>query len=532
MMKNVTKKVLSALLAIAVSAASLSAAVFAENDAVDLGYRLQITTTDEQGIAKNAFQIGEVIHVKLSLAYTGAGKAPVYGLQGQLHYDPYVIKNTDVKEKNDVKSQVTAGQINFAFLDMTGRGKSDAMLENIGEAVFTAKSNGTVSLYGENFIVTNKDATGRYIETSEAVTIIVGTGVKDVTKEVLEAGIAAAGKMLADCTVTDQSTPGIYYPDFWVTTQTAQTLQIAIDQAKSVFDNSNATKDEIELAVAQLDLAAKLFEDSKIFGPRRFSGSSTVTVHAMVQGENGNIAPGFLIQKCRLDTSCTIRMQPDEGYETEYVYVNGQQFLGNDIFTIPSVSRDTIVAVTFCRKPPFTDISHTDWFYVSARYVYNNGLFKGTSETEFAPQSAMSRAMLATVLYRMEGQPSVNFEETFTDVERDLWYTNAILWASEKNIVKGYGDGIFAPDTFITREQIAVMLHRYAKWKALVSEVNKTTLNFTDAREISDYALESITWAVAKGLIKGNTETTINPRGIATRAEVATMLQRFSELIK
>lgn len=532
MKKNVTKKALSVLLAFAILVASLSVTVFAENDATDLGYRLEITTADENGIAKNIFEIGDIIHVKLSLTYTGAGKAPVYGLQGQLHYDPYVIKNTAVKEHNDVKAKGMVGQINYVFLDMTAQGKSDAMLGNIGEAMFIAKSNGTFSLYGENFIVTNKDASGRYIDASEAVTIIVGTGVKDVTKEVLEANIAAVEKMLADCTITDLANPGIYYPDFWVTTQTAQALQTAIEQAKLVLDKSDATKEEIELAVAQLDLAAKLFEEAKIFGSKRFSSSRTVTVSAVVQGGNGKITPGFVTQRCRLNTSCTIRMQPDEGYETEYVYVNGQQFPGSDIFTIPSVSRDTTVAVTFCRKSPFTDISQADWFYVSARYAYNNGLFKGTSETEFSPESAMSRAMLVTVLYRMESQPSVSLAGIFTDVENGLWYTDAIEWASENNIVKGYGGGIFAPDNFITREQITVMLHRYAKWKAIVSEADKTTLNYTDAPDISEYALDAITWAVAKGLIKGNTETTINPQGIATRAEVATMLQRFSELIK
>lgn len=526
---NVMIKALSTFMAIAVLIISFSAVVSAENDAVDLGYRLQITVTDENGAAKDAFLIGEMIYVKLSLTYTGAGKAPVYGLQGELHYDSYVIRNTSVKEKSDVKAQATSGQITYVFLDMTGQGKSDSMLGNIGEAVFVAKSNGTVSLYGDNFIVTNKDASQRYIDASKVEKLTIGTGVKDVTKEILEADIAAAEKMLADCTVTDASNTGIYYPGFWVTTQTAETFQAAIDMAKAVYENTDATQMEIESAVTKLDTAVKLFEQSKIFGARRWS-SSNVTVTALVKGGNGKIAPGFIIQECRLDTSCTIRMQPDEGYETEYVYVNGKQFLGSDIFTIPSVSRDTTVSVTFCKKPPFTDIAHSDWFYISARYAYNKGLFQGTTETEFSPSSAMSRAMLATVLYRMEGQPAVSFTEAFSDIEKGIWYTDAILWASENNIVKGYGNGIFAPNDFITREQIAVMLYRYAKGKA-VAEKEKITLSYSDASDISAYAAESMTWAVAEGLIKGNTETTINPRGIATRAEVATILMRYDELL-
>jgi len=142
----------------------------------------------------------------------------------------------------------------------------------------------------------------------------------------------------------------------------------------------------------------------------------------------------------------------------------------------------------------------------------------------------MSRAMLATVLYRMEGKPSVTFKGTFTDVENGIWYTDAVEWASEKNIIYGYGDNIFAPSDNITREQIAVMLYRYANYKGLVSEVKTTKLNYTDTAEISDYAVDAITWAVSAGIIKGYTETTINPKGLATRAEVATMLQRFMEM--
>jgi len=156
-----------------------------------------------------------------------------------------------------------------------------------------------------------------------------------------------------------------------------------------VLDNPDATKEEIEKAVAELDLAAKTFEDSKIYGPSRFSsggGRGYVTVTAIVKGGNGKIAPGFETQMCRYNTSCTIRMVPNEGYETEYVYINGEKYLGSDIFTIPNVSRDTTVTVTFCKKPPFVDISHSDWFYTSVRYVYNEELL-----TELPKQNSRLR---------------------------------------------------------------------------------------------------------------------------------------------
>jgi hypothetical protein len=142
----------------------------------------------------------------------------------------------------------------------------------------------------------------------------------------------------------------------------------------------------------------------------------------------------------------------------------------------------------------------------------------------------MSRAMLATVLYRMENQPNVEFGNVFTDVQSGVWYSDPIIWANQSKIVNGKGKGIFAPNDSITREQIAVMLYRYAKGKGFNLDAESSSLIFKDADKISDFAKESITWAVAKGIMKGNSDLTLNPSGLATRAEVATMLQRFDEL--
>lgn len=510
---------------------STSAIVTATNDATDLGYKLNFVVSDVNGAEIDTFQIGDTIRMKFSLDYSGAGRAAVYGLQGEIYFDSYVIRRASIVEKNNISVREKNGQITFAFLDMSGQGKTDAMLGNIGEIVFTAKSNGTVNLYGDKFIVTNRDATERYVDTSEIASLIIGTGVKDVTKELLENDIIVAEGMLADCTVTDDTTPQIYYPEFWITTETERAFQLAIDNAKSIFEKDDVSSAEIETAVADLSEAVKAFERSKIFGPRRWSANSYVKVNVSVDGGNGKIHPDFVALECRLNTSCTVRMIPNEGYETEYVYVNGEMFAGSDIFTIPNVTRETTVSAVFCKIPPFTDILHDDWFYVGVRYAYNNSLFQGMSETEFSPELAMNRAMLVTVLYRMEGQPKVAFSDNFSDVKNGMWYTDAIAWASENNIAAGYGDGIFAPNDFITREQMAVMLHRYTTGKGKVSDEGTETLNYTDVSEISDYALKAVKWAVSEGLIKGNTETTINPLGKATRAEVATILMRYMEML-
>ena len=177
---------------------------------------------------------------------------------------------------------------------------------------------------------------------------------------------------------------------------------------------------------------------------------------------------------------------------------------------------------------PFTDVKETDWFYDAVAYAYTNGLFNGTSNTTFSPNDSMTRAMLATVLYRMADEPAgVGENAPFTDVVMDSWYTDAVAWANENGIVSGYGNGLFGGNDSITREQLVVMLYRYAKFMKHDTAAAGDLSAFTDAGDASDWAVEALRWAYAEGLITGRTATTIVPQGTATRAEVATLLMRF-----
>ncbi len=533
-------KYLKIMFCIMLLGAVLPSYAYSANDAADLGYRVDITVTDSSGASKSSFEVGEEMFVKLSLSYTGAGRAPVYGFQGKLQFDSYVLKNTSLQMEKDISMKYSDGAINYIYLDMTANGTEDSLLQHIGTAVFQARNNGTFDFSVGSFILTNQDATLRYMEPFEDVQIVVGTGIKEASKSLLYEDIAAAKSLLASVTIADNPKT-IYSPDFWYPTSSAQQLRSVIAAAEAVFDQADALASEISAAIEKLGIGVSNFENSKIVGPKRWAVPSDDTttvvvndlkysVRASVEGGNGKIANGFEVQTVRATTSATIRMIPDEGFETEYIFVNGEKMIGRDIYTIPEVSRDTIVVVTFAKKPPFADIAHDDWFYSSVRYVYNKGLFTGTSETEFEPSGKMSRAMLATVLYRMDNQPDVAFADVFSDVESGLWYSKPIIWANQSQIVEGYGEGIFASNAAITREQIAVMLYRYAKGKNVDLPAEVSSLSFKDANEISDYAKESITWAVAKGIMEGNSDLTLNPSGLATRAEVATMLQRFNEL--
>lgn len=182
----------------------------------------------------------------------------------------------------------------------------------------------------------------------------------------------------------------------------------------------------------------------------------------------------------------------------------------------------------------FTDLSDNAWYSDSAKYVLENGLMKGVTDTTFAPNENLTRAMLVTVLYRAENEPATNRSIPFSDVDMGAYYASAVSWAKQNGIVNGVTENEFAPNIDITREQIATIMHRYAMYKGddVESGENTNILFYDDSNSISDYAISSMQWATGSGLIKGKTESTLNPLDNATRAEAATILYRFVKVNK
>ena len=180
---------------------------------------------------------------------------------------------------------------------------------------------------------------------------------------------------------------------------------------------------------------------------------------------------------------------------------------------------------------PFEDVNASDWYYGDVEYTVINGLFNGTSETTFAPDNNLTRAMLVTVLYRAEGEPGANKSIPFSDIDMGAYYANAVSWAKQNGIVSGTTETTFAPDMNITREQIAAIICRYAQYKGydVSAGDNTNILSYDDFTEISEYAIASVQYAVGSGLIKGKTTSTINPQDNATRAETAAIFHRFIE---
>ena len=182
--------------------------------------------------------------------------------------------------------------------------------------------------------------------------------------------------------------------------------------------------------------------------------------------------------------------------------------------------------------PPFTDASEKDWFYNDTMFAYKNGLMLGASKTLFSPHGTVTRGMMATILWRMEGSLAPKGENSFTDVEAGMWYADAITWTAENGIFAGYSKDKFGPDDPITREQLTVIFYRYADYKGYKLTVTGNLDKFEDADKITDYAKTVMQWAVGNGLIKGKSENLLDPQGTATRAEIAAMLHRFVEKAK
>ena len=203
---------------------------------------------------------------------------------------------------------------------------------------------------------------------------------------------------------------------------------------------------------------------------------------------------------------------------------------GEYTFTMPD-SRVTVRAifVEINEGLPFVDVSSNAWYYDAVEYVYDNDLFEGMSAYIFGPNEPMNRGMLVTVLYRLEGEPRVNGDNTFSDVGDNLWYSDAVVWANSHGIVEGY-NGSFRPLDNINREEMAAVMYRYAVYKGLdVVTLEENLGGFVDGSEVSDWAVQSMNWAVGQGVLHGKGANNLDPQGIATRAEVAQILMNYLE---
>lgn len=265
------------------------------------------------------------------------------------------------------------------------------------------------------------------------------------------------------------------------------------------------------------------------------SAADPVTVSSSA---NGSVSVGSKVPQ-KGDT-VVITASPDEGYAVASITVtdtDGKKLPvtdnGDGTYSFVYEGKPVTIKATFApaaaAKLPFADVKSGDWFYDYVAYAYENKLMVGTADTRFSPDAELSRAMVATVLWRLAGEPTATASNPFSDLKED-WYRSAVVWAYEKGIVTGYGDGLFGPEDPVTREQLVAMIGRYAKeFKDADISASANLSGYEDINELSPYAYEYMSWACASGLIEGRSTSVLAPGGTATRAEFAAILYRFIE---
>ena len=234
------------------------------------------------------------------------------------------------------------------------------------------------------------------------------------------------------------------------------------------------------------------------------------------------------IQGARINGTCLSGYSSNKDVSLSYIcgtYNEGE--LVRNIILKMSIAKDQPAG-----QLPFSDIHEEQWYADTVREVYEQGLMSGTTDTLFEPEKPMTRAMVVTVLYRMEDETAYSKESYFSDVVDGAWYSPAASWAYANGIISGYQDGRFGPEDYVTREQLAVILWRYAPYRGLdIRDVDGDELTgYGDCQLISGYALPAVRWAVCQKIITGNTDNELKPLNTASRAECAAMILRFTEI--
>ena len=313
--------------------------------------------------------------------------------------------------------------------------------------------------------------------------------------------------------------------------------------------NGNDLVESSYTVTGNVELTAKWHRTSS----HRYDGYITV-----IDSKNGDVSVSDTWAD--EDDKITLTITPDDGYEVDKIEIvddEGDKIDAKKVddedneYTFRMANCDVTVTVTFKEEGKttedtdkeedkddestettelnFTDVKESDWFFKGVAYVVDKGIMSGVSENQFDPSGKLTRAMLVQMLYNMESRPACDAENAFMDVPVGQWYTDAVIWANDAKIVSGMGEGLFAPNMEITREQMVAMLYNYAKYRGYDVTASADLSAFADTASVSAWAQPAMQWAVAEGYISGMGDSQLAPQGTATRAEIASVIMRFME---
>lgn len=291
-----------------------------------------------------------------------------------------------------------------------------------------------------------------------------------------------------------------------------------------------AEGEEATTMTFSVDLSGVAYYQAPSHGGSGSSGGSASTTYTLTFETNG----GSAISKVTKNKGTTIDLAQYAPTKSGATFEGWYADKGlTKKITSVKLDANTTVYAKWTEAPvsglPFGDVKSADWFYNDVKYVYEKGMMAGTAADVFAPNATTTRAMIVTILYRLEGSPAVTGTSSFVDVPAGQWYTDAVNWAAANQIVKGTSATTFAPNDSITREQMAAILYRYAQYKGYDVTKKADLSGYSDNGQVSAYAKDALAWANAAKLINGVTNTTLAPQGNATRAQVSAILHRFCD---
>lgn len=435
----------------------------------------------------------------------------------------------------------------------------------------TMKIGGTETLTAtvEPSNATNRNVT--WSSSDNSIAAVDGDGkitAKAVGTATITATTADGGKTVS-CTVTVSkdtvAVTGVKLDASAATLKIGESKTLTATVEPSNATNQNVTWSSSNNSVAAVDETGKI--TAKAAGKatitvKTVDGEKTASCEVTVQKPIANITVsktengGVSVENSEVSVGDTVivKVEPNSGYEYKALSVTDEKGgsivlnnLGNGRFSFKMPSGTVAISAEFTKKPAedkpcsqdgscpaakFTDLDLNAWYHDGVHYCVENSLMQGVAADKFNPTGTTSRAMIVTILWRMEGCPVVNSAMSFKDVPAGQWYTEAIRWAQSTGVVDGYSPEAFGPDDPITREQMALILCRFAKNHGIDVTNANTLTGYTDVDKVSSWALDAMKWANAVGLVQGRSATTLVPGASITRVEAATMIQRYCENVK
>jgi hypothetical protein len=371
---------------------------------------------------------------------------------------------------------------------------------------------------------------------SEAVTAALADAAKNGTKAAVELSIdAPSSSTTVNAVIPTTALSSAASSGITSLTVTTPIGSMTLDSTALKTISGQASGSDITLSIQQVDKTKLTAAQQKAVGDGTVVSLSVTSGNTVIHdfgGGSATVSIPYTLKTGEKADGIVIWYMADDGTLTQVESASYDPATDTVTFTTTHFSNYVIgYDPAAAWKNPFSDITKTDWFYADTYYVYTNGLFTGTSATTFAPSTPMTRAMFVTVLGRLAGVKASDYTtSSFTDVKTGQWYSAYVEWAAKNGIVTGVGEKLFNPDGQITRQEMAVILYRYAQYKKADMSTSKDLTAFSDASETSSWASDAMTWAVSKGLINGMGDGSLSPLGTATRAQVAAIIHRFAIL--